>query len=191
MITRGFLETLVTDAKQPINDKLLEEIVSRQEDASLQCPGVEAHYYRFFYRLTELMQPKLTVELGTHTGISAACLASGYPTGTVITINNKDQLMSECKRSNVAYLIQDSLELPYLPGKKIDMLFIDTDHDGKRCLEEYKLYKNYMAENSVIFFDDIYLLDCMETFWRNFIPERGQKFELNIHGAAGMGAVLI
>jgi predicted O-methyltransferase YrrM len=190
MITRDILEKLVTDSKCPIDDKSLEEIVNRQEDASLRCPGIEAHYYRFFYKLTKLTKPKFIVELGTHSGISAACLASGNPQGLVTTINNKYQLLNECRRDNVTYLIQDSLTLAVV-NRKIDILFIDTDHDGKRCIEEYKLYKNCMSENSVIFFDDIYLLDCMKTFWENFIPERGQKFELKIHGTAGMGVVLI
>jgi predicted O-methyltransferase YrrM len=190
MITKEILEKLAIDAKRIIDVVDLENIVSRQEDASLQCPGVDAHYYRFFYRLAELIKPEFTLELGTHTGISAACLAVGNPEGLVVTINNKNQLLAECKRDNIIYLIQDSLT-KVVQNKKIDILFIDTDHDGKRCLEEYRLYKNCMSENSVIFFDDIYLLDCMKTFWDNFIPERGQKFELNIHGAAGMGVVLI
>jgi len=190
MITKEILERLAIESKRAIDDELLERIVSRQEDASISCPGVEAHYYRFFYRLTELMRPELTVELGTHSGISAACLAAGNPEGLVITINNKDQFQRECIRPNIIPMIQDSLILPKL-DKKINILFVDTDHNGKRCMEEYKLYKDLMAENGIIFFDDIYLFECMREFWVNFIPKFGQKFDLNIHGGAGMGVVLL
>jgi predicted O-methyltransferase YrrM len=190
MITKDILEKLAIDSKRSIEIESLEGIVNRQEDASLQCPGIEAHYYRFFYRLAELIKPEFTLELGTHTGISAACLATGNPEGLVVTINNKQQLNNECRRDNIIYLIQDSLT-KIVQNKKIDILFIDTDHDGIRCMEEYKLYKDSMAENGIIFFDDIYLLDCMKTFWNNFIPAFGKKFELNVHGTAGMGVILL
>jgi predicted O-methyltransferase YrrM len=189
MNTRAFLEQIVVSARSKIEDEKLEEIISRQEDASIRSPGVEAHYYRFFYRLCQALKPNLVLELGTHTGISAMCFALGDPDGKVITVNHSVELMEECRCRNIEYLHQDSLDP--IPGiSNIDILFIDTDHDGKRCLEEFKLFSPSLCKNGLIFFDDIYLLDCMRKFWEGFEPVGYQKFELPIHGGAGMGVLI-
>jgi len=177
------------EAQKKIDDDNLEKIVCRQADASLRSPGVPAHYYRFFYFLTKIMKPKLCVELGTHTGISSACLAEGNPQGKVITVNHHDQLSKECRRDNIEYLIQDSYMSISLPGK-IDILFIDTDHDGIRCGKEYEIYKDMIKPGGLVFFDDIHLFPCMDNFWNGFNPCEGEKFELEVHGKAGFGVVI-
>ena len=189
LITKEKLLELSIYSQKIIDDVDLEQIVCTQEDASLQSPGVEAHYYRFLYFLTKLYKPSLCLELGTHTGISAACLAMGFPEGKVITVNNKDQLLPECEMPNTEYFVQDSCEPISLPGK-IDVLFIDTNHDGIHCAKEYETWKKHVAQGGVVFFDDIHLFPCMDDFWNRFNPEEGEKFELNIHGGAGFGVVI-
>ena len=191
LITRKEMEEMVFEAQKLIVGSTLEKTVSTQEDASLQSPGVPAHYYRYFYWLTKKVKPQLTVELGTHTGISAACLAEGYPGGQVITVNNKNQLMGQCKRPNIEYRIQDSLELFDVPKFGIDILFIDTLHDGIQPLKEWKLWSPFVRKGGIVMFDDIHLLPPMEKFWEEFNPLIGEKFELPIHGGAGFGVVLI
>ena len=189
MLTIDEMKQLALDAQCKVESDDLEKIICTQEDASLQSPSVPAHYYRFLYQLVRKVRPDLCLELGTHTGISSACLAEGYPQGKVITINNCEQLRYECKRPNVEYLIQDSLK-EYASIMPIDILFIDTEHNGIRCLSEYNLYVKHMAKNSVIFFDDISLNGAMKDFWNAFNPPDGEKFELPVHGWAGFGGIL-
>lgn len=167
----------------------LEEIVSWQEDSSLKSPGVEAHYYRFFYWLFDQIRPALTLELGTHTGISAACMAEGNPNGLVITVNNHEELWEKCRRPNVEYRIHDSL-VPIQPQRLINVLFIDTEHDGIRCLNEFNLYQGWMAEDGIVFIDDITLFPCMREFWEKFNPVGWEKFDIPAHGDAGFGCLI-
>ncbi len=190
MITKKFIEDLAISSNRQVESESLERIISTQEDASLRSPGVAAHYYRFLYKLAQEMRPKMTLELGTHTGISAACLAEGYPEGKVITIDVASLCKEECRRPNIEYLKQDSLVLPVLTDR-IDILFIDTVHDGVRCRKEYDLYLPFMNRPGLIFFDDITLTNEMKGFWDNFTPIEGEKFELPIHGGAGFGVVLL
>lgn len=183
------LKRIAFEAQRGIEDAKIEAMVNLQEDASLRSPGVAAHYYRFFYRLVQEMKPALSLELGTHTGISAAVLAAGYPEGKVITVNNRSELMESCRRPNVEYRTHDSLQDIELPGQ-IDILFIDTDHDGMRCIKEYELYIERVRPGGLVFFDDIHLLQCMKNFWNSFDPKEGEKLELPVHGDAGFGVVI-
>ena len=190
MITREFIDRIVVESRMIMKSEALEAIVRSQEDASLRSPGVEAHYYRFLYRLAQETKPRLSLELGTHTGISAACLAEGNPDGKVVTVDIAPFVRDDCRRSNIQYQTQDSLT-PIRFIEPIDILFLDTNHDGVHPLQEYLLYKDFMSPNGVIFFDDIFLLECMKKFWEAFIPERGEKFEIPVHGGAGFGVVLL
>jgi len=183
------LKQLAFDAQCVVDTVALEETICTQEDASLRSPGVPAHYYRFLYRIVQLIKPAVSLELGTHTGISAACMAEGNPEGKVITVNNRSELMERCRRANVEYVQRDSLQKVELPGP-IDILFIDTDHDGVRCLKEYELYINDVRPGGIIFFDDILLNTPMKNFWSAFNPKEGEKIELPVHGWAGFGAVI-
>ena len=184
-----YLKNLVEKSKHVVDSPGLESIISTQEDSSLRCPGFVAHYYRFLYRLAQEKQAHLMVELGTHTGISAACLADGSPKGSVITVNNHPQLWEHCRRANVQYLIQDS-RTPVAVHAPIDILFIDTNHDGVHPLQEFEVYKNMMADDGVVLFDDIHLNKEMSKFWEELNPDGWWKTELAAHGEAGFGALV-
>lgn len=189
LVDRGVLEKLCLTAQKKL-PSLLEEIVITQEDASLRSPSVPAHYYRFLFALAELIKPKLWLELGTHTGISSACLADGYPEGHGITVNIIDELRPECERQNVEYY-EYHLSLARVPfSRKLDILFIDAEHNGKSCLDEFNLYKDDMANSSIVMFDDIHLIPEMTRFWNEFNPKGFDKFELPIHGWAGFGVLI-
>jgi predicted O-methyltransferase YrrM len=181
---------LVEEARRPVDLPDLEKVLQTQQARSITSPGVDAHYYWFLYRLAQTILPKISLELGTHTGISAACLADGNPKGKVLTVNNHAEILEENKRPNIEYFLRDSLDKIEILGG-IDILFIDTYHDGIRCRQEYELYEADINPGGVILFDDIHLFDCMNNFWADFTPKRGEKFELPLHGGAGFGVVLI
>ena len=189
MLSLKEMQALVTSARRPADNDALEAIISTQEDASLRCPSVEAHYYRFLYRLCQMVKPGLILELGTHTGISAACMAEGNPDSIVITVNCLQELWEHCRRDNVIYLHQDSLKDVFLPGR-IDILFIDTNHNGTLFVEEFNKFTSFLAEDGVVFIDDISLNQAMREGWKTFNPEGWIKFELLVHGDAGFGALI-
>lgn len=188
MTTIEDVERIIEKSKGLLPDPDVEKAIQKIEDSSLSSPGVHAHYYRFFYHFASILKPKLIVELGTYYGHSSLCLASGNPEGRVITVDHKERVYLECVRENIDYRIHDSL-VP-VGDEKIDLLFIDTLHDGVRALNEFNLYRKRMNSDSIVFFDDISLNDNMKNFWRNFNPYES-KYELDLHGWAGFGAVII
>jgi len=58
-------------------------------DKRIKGYGIHGHpYYSFFYFLAKKLKPKVTVELGSWQGTSAACFAAGNPAGLVITVDH-------------------------------------------------------------------------------------------------------
>jgi len=86
--------------------------------------------------LSQLIQPKYILEIGTYTGYSAICLAEGlHPKGKLITIDRNDELESilnkfllqSPKAAQIEVKFGYAADLiPSLPDD-IDLLFIDAD----------------------------------------------------------------
>lgn len=189
MITRAVLEELAYSSQVKLPSSL-EAIVCSQEDASLHSPSVPAHYYRFLYALAALKKPVLWLEIGTYTGISSACLADGWRDGRGITINILEELNPECERVNVDYFYFHNSLKRIIPGNRLDILFIDAEHNGKSCVDEFNLYKDDLAPGAIVMFDDIHLIPEMTKFWEEFNPDGFEKFELPVHGWAGFGVLI-
>ena len=81
-----------------------------------------------------------------------------------------------CIRDNVEYIDNhDSLNKVELDGK-IDILFIDTEHNGIRCRDEFNLYRNDMAPGSIILFDDY----CNRPYYSDIVEKYIKP--ANLHG---------
>lgn len=153
-------------------------------------PGFEEKneaYYQFLFHLARLMPSHLTVELGTWKGTSALCMAMGNPSGKVVTIDtSQGQIDPRCRASNIEFRHASSLDpQPDLTG--IDLLFIDTEHDGKLPDLELAAWEKRLNPDGVVVFDDIWLNEDMLHFWYSL---SGKKCELPLHGAAGFGVLL-
>jgi len=187
---RKILEELSYTSQKIIPNKELEHLLVSEENEHLRSPGIPAHYYRFFYFLVEKYAPLNILELGTYTGISAYALADKNIGGQVISVDHTEgRLLAQCKLvENAKFIICDSLQKVDI--EKIDILFIDTLHDGKRCQAEFDLYEKNVVPGGIIFFDDVYLNNDMRTFWENFNPEKYEKFDLPVHGNAGFGTLI-
>ena len=132
------IRLLTFQSNRNIVDPVIEQIIMTESDANYEHPRVYAHYYRFFYYLSFIMEPMNIVELGTDKGISAMCLAGSSPDIKVHTVDINLRVPMKNRFDNINYHIHDSL-IP-LEVNNIDILFIDTDHDGIRCEKEYELY---------------------------------------------------
>lgn len=86
--------------------------------------------------LSQLIQPKYILEIGTYTGYSAICLAEGlHPEGKLITIDRNDELESILNKFLLQSPKATQIEvkfgyaadlIPSLPDD-IDLVFIDAD----------------------------------------------------------------
>lgn len=97
---------------EPLGDNFLDTRYEWQKTAN----GVEWPYYRFFYRITQILEPRLVVELGGWRGTAAAHFAAGYHSemAQVITIDhhtdegdqyNQLEMKQVCERyKNITYV---------------------------------------------------------------------------------------
>jgi predicted O-methyltransferase YrrM len=127
-------------------------------------------YYRFFFECATTMKPLVSLEIGTCEGKSAAHLATGYSGGTVITIDIRPESKTSADRlllPNVVSIVGDSLEIPHLLKwmPVLDLLFIDGQHDLRQAYREYLLYRPYVREGGLVYFDDIRINSGMERLW--------------------------
>ena len=160
-------------------------------------------YYRFFRRLTNELQPELTVELGTAAGGASMHMADGWPNGTVVTI---DRGPRKVYKEHIAYVeenypnwhlwIMDTLEAPPKIREefglyKIGLLYVDATHEREQVLKELKKYKALLAKGCVVVFDDLYLNPGMEKMWEEVTAVVNDSIRIDMmHPEVGFGALV-
>lgn len=153
-------------------------------------PKTSALYYRFLFLLARKLRPWIAVELGTWYGLSALALAKGNPDGQVLTIDNQDQVWTQCRAHNVRFEHADSIHYGPKP-ERIELLFIDTEHNGQRPQAEFEAWLPHLRHGAVVLFDDVDLNEDMRGWWKYFQPEGALKLDLPLHGNAGFGALIM
>ncbi len=147
------------------------------------------HYYRFFYKIAFLAQPNLIVELGTYKALGCKSFKVGCPEARVITMDIRQNPDRKFGTPGVEYWECSSLD-PKEELHDIDILFIDTEHDGMMPMLEFEKYKDNLSAHAIVFFDDVNLNAEMIEFWQGFNPDGFEKFELPLHGDAGFGILI-
>lgn len=122
----------------------------------------ETPYYIFLKEFCSMFRPAVAVELGTYHGLGSLSLAMGNPDGQVISIDVYDDRRS-CERlaPNIKFSLGDSIMMAaHFRHLSVDLLFIDTDHDG-RAYDEFVAWRPVLRKGSVVMFDDTKLNEEM------------------------------
>jgi predicted O-methyltransferase YrrM len=144
---------------------------TRNEILEIYSKGVSSTQANvMLYSLVRLLKPKFCIELGTKVGMSAYSICSALKEnklGFLYSLDyNKTFLQTANKiliekglREYVKLICSDTIDdrlVSYmkLDKKKIDFLFIDTDHSYEHLKKELLLYKNFMSENGIIVLHD-------------------------------------
>ena len=128
------------------------------------------------FRLTQGLNPRLTIELGSAMGISTAYIAAGNPAGDVISIEGNPQLhhyatesMMSLDHENVRIVLGDFDDV--LPDtlvaldRPVDLAFIDGNHRKEATVRYYHLIADHLSADGVIVLDDIRWSREMYTAW--------------------------
>lgn len=188
-LTKDYLLGLQKTAHKALPNRV-EEMVNLHSDARLDGP--HCHYYRYLYQLLADLKPDFVLELGTSVGISACCMAEGSPSSEVWTVDVHEHPTAGKRFTefpNIEYLIQDSLTVT-LEGRKIDLLFVDTVHDGIQPKQEWEKFQPHMNPGGIALFDDVHINGTMDSFWDKLNPKNWTKLELDSHGRCGFGALI-
>lgn len=165
----------------------LGEVCKRMKNPPFLPDIWPGEHYKLLAGFVLALKPKLVIEIGTGTGLSALSIKKYLPNGSkLITFDiipwdkkrltlNKNVfdtiLMSSDFDESIVQYIDDlsnfSTALKYKEFlKNADIIFIDGPKDG---VTEYKLMKNFekmqLKSNSILIFDDIHFWNILP-FWR-------------------------
>ncbi len=119
--------------------------INRDTHAQVLMPRMLSGHVqgRFLSMISQFIQPKYILEIGTYTGYSAICLAEGLaPDGKLITIDVNEELENRVRiyfqkaglEAKVDYRIGDAEKVIPTLDVMFDLVFIDADK------ENYSLY---------------------------------------------------
>lgn len=129
---------------------------------------------RILKMLTEMVQPKQVLEIGTYSGYSALCIAEGLPDdGHLYTIEINDEqehftrpwLERSAYADKITMLIGDAMQLVPELGVTFDMAFIDADK--RHYADYYELVLKVLRPGGYILADN--------TLWDGHVVEEHVK----------------
>lgn len=166
---------------QAKNTKAISGIARHALSLPFQC--------RFLYRLADLTDSRVIVELGTSLGISSAYLGIANSTSRIDTVEG-DPSVAQIARKVFDTLRLDNIHLHTtsfdtfiangMPGdKRIDLLFLDGHHTSAALWKYYHGLKPYLSDQTIIIVDDLYWSADMTDGWNKLtaLPEVTQSVD--------------
>ncbi len=152
--------------------------LNRETHAKILRPRMLSGHFqgKLLEMISHMLQPKKILEIGTYTGYSALCMASGLaPDGILHTIDHNPELEDFTRsffkeagvENQIVYHIGEALDiLPLLEGP-FDLVFIDADK------ENYQIYYDHALEKTRV--GGIILADNVLWDGKVFSPESAGK----------------
>jgi len=147
----------------------------RKVSAIAKYAGISAKRQQLLYRLAHYFKPALSLELGTSLGMATSAMALGNPNGTVTTLegcpNTAERASEAFKKfqlNNINLIVQPFeayFDSAQKTSEKLDLVFIDGNHNKERTLEYFEELIPLTSENSVFILDDIYWSEEMTEAW--------------------------
>ena len=145
-------------------EHLILEELSRETHLKHLSPRMLSGHIQgnFLSILSSILQPKAILEIGTYTGYSAICLASGLTAeGKLITIDINEELENTTRKyfqksnyhDRIDFRIGNALSLIPQLNEKFDLVFIDADK--KNYLNYFNLVKPILTNHGVIIADNV------------------------------------
>lgn len=135
-----------------------------------------ARFGRFFYRLTQHLNPKNVIELGTSLGLTTAYFAKAAPQAEIFslegcpeTLHLAEENFSQLGIDNVQTVLgnidQTFPEFLREKNQKVDLVFFDANHREEPTVRYFHDALPYRHDNTVFVFDDIYWSEGMTAAW--------------------------
>lgn len=126
--------------------------ISRETHAGVMMPRMLSGHLqgRLLSMISQILNPKTILEIGTYTGYSALCLAEGlHPDGRLITIDVNEKLEERVRKyfevsgvnDRIEFLIGNAIDIIPSLKMKFDLVFIDADK------ENYSRYYDLVIDN--------------------------------------------
>lgn len=152
-------------------------------------------YYRYLTSLCEVLNPRIVIELGGETGVSATMMLAGMaPDATLYTVDirpNWKLAPTDSRRVDIVGDVNSNLPIPYAVA---DLWFLDADHSYTATKAMWDRWYPRMKRGAIVLIDDIHLSHGYEDgsvarFWPEIQREKLDISEL--HPLSGFGMVLV
>jgi cephalosporin hydroxylase len=132
-----------------------------------------APYARFLYLFAKEYEPLLTIECGVYMATVTEHMALANPNGLVIGIDRQFHPAAYNvvrRQRNVRFVHGDTLDSfehvkLFYEGRPLELLFLDSTHDGVTPSKEFDVYQPLMGEQCLVACDDILENDEMKAWW--------------------------
>ena len=131
---------------------------------------------QLLFRIVEHFKPKVIFELGTSLGISTLYLAKGNNNAKITTFEGCKETANIAKENfnflnfkkieTVLGNFKDTYEKKAEEYKKLDLIFVDGNHQEKATINYFETLINYSHNKTIIIFDDIHWSIGMENAWK-------------------------
>ena len=129
---------------------------------------------RLLYRIVDYLQINNSLELGTSLGLATTALHLGNKNGNTLTIEGCPETAKIAKQQfesfnfkNIDLKINDfETELKAIKNKKIDLIYIDGNHQKEATLNYFETLLNNIHNDSILIFDDIHWSAPMTEAWQ-------------------------
>lgn len=126
--------------------------------------------------ISQFLESKNILELGTSFGISTSYIAASNPKSTILSIDASD-IVSQFSQShfqkngysNVHFrkgFFDEEIEKLNTPTNGWDIVFIDGNHTYNATIKYFNFFKNKLSEKGILVFDDIYWSEEMKKAWK-------------------------
>lgn len=131
-------------------------------------------YSQLIYKISAFYKPKNIIELGTSLGITTSYLATSNIDSSITTIEGCKNIAKIARTTffnleieNITQIAGDfSNELKQvLETNSPDLIFFDGNHQYKATIDYFNLSLNYINNDSIFIFDDIYWSKEMTKAW--------------------------
>ena len=136
--------------------------------------GITSKKAKFLFRITQYLQLKNCLELGTSLGIASAAIASAEK-ARLITVEGCPET-AKIARQHFEKFGLKNIDLKigefqhYLPdfinSEKLDLIYFDGNHQKAATLQYFEILLPTAHNDSVFIFDDIHLSEEMEEAWK-------------------------
>ena len=127
------------------------------------------------YRIVSYFKPKTIIEIGTSLGISTSYIAKANSNSQIYTLEGCGETIKIAEQ-NFAHLglrnieiiegdFKNTLETTISKIPRIDLAFIDGNHNKDATIKYFNLLIENMNENAILIFDDIHWSNDMEKAW--------------------------
>lgn len=151
----------------------ISEVTGRASSSPRKCA--------LLFRLVEMLQPEVTVELGSSVGLSLAYLAAACSTSEVhgfegdpTLANVAEDIAKSLKLNNVSLhvgLFEETLEHALKKIGPVDLVYLDGDHREDATVTNYYKLREHMTKDSVMIVDDIRWSPGMFNAWQRIIQD--------------------